>query len=207
MFGTVMKYTNNIKEIRYDTEPMKDIRLVIQSGNHKYETTTDAEGRYQFNSLPEGVYRVRADIPSYLIYDGPQSVRIKGRGCLPVDITARRKNNIEGRVFDVNDSPMKYVPISLVSADAATDEILSKDHNAWTYALTNEQGYYYFSHLAPGRYFLIINRTDVELLPNGDRVTVPRLFYPGVRDITQALVITLTQDKEPQKYDFHLPQK
>jgi protocatechuate 3,4-dioxygenase beta subunit len=52
---------------------------------------------------------------------------------------------------------MKYVPISLVSAEAATDEILSKDHNAWTYALTNEQGYYNFSHLAPGQYLLIIN--------------------------------------------------
>ena len=67
MFGMVMRYTNNIKEIRYDTEPMKDIRLVIQSGNQKYETTTDTEGKYQFNGLPEGTYRIRADVPANLI--------------------------------------------------------------------------------------------------------------------------------------------
>ena len=47
----------------------------------------------------------------------PQSVRIKGRGCVPLDITARRKNNIGGKVLDANGNPMKYVPVSLVSAD------------------------------------------------------------------------------------------
>lgn len=205
IFGTVTRSTLDIRKSKYVSEPIQEIKVSLEGNNKQYDVLTDGEGAYQFSNLPTGTYRIRADISVNLPYVAPKSLKVTGHGCVPVNIWARRIEYISGKVLDAYGNPAKYVPISLVSADASVEEILSKDHGAWTYALTNEQGYYEFSQLAPGKYLLIINRTDSQQLPNGDEITVPRIFYPGVRDITQAKAIVINEREKVRSYDFRLP--
>jgi len=205
IFGTVVQSTLDIRKSEYATEPIQGIKVSLEGNNQQSDVLTDREGKYQFTNLSPGTYRIRAEIPANLLHDAPESVKVTGHGCVPVDISARRKEHISGKVLDTYGNPAKYVPISLVSADASIEEILSKDHGAWTYALTNEQGDYEFSQLAPGKYLLIINRTASQQLPNGDEITVPRIFYPGVRDVARARTIVINEREKVRSYDFRLP--
>lgn len=204
VFGTVSRYSTNVRESKTNVEPMEGIKVVLEGGGGRHEAATDGEGRYQFTGLPAGTYRVNAHTPSYLSND-EHAVSVTGQGCVPVDIRAAHQGRIAGRVLDAAGKPLTGVPVSVVLADAAAEQILSEYHNAWAYGLTNQEGSYQFTELAPGRYLLIINRANGRKLPNGDTVKVPRIFYPGVGDIGQAAVITLREGEKNRPYDFRLP--
>ena len=122
---------------------------------------------------------------------------MNGHGCVPLDIIASRKAEITGRVIDKNGETLISVPVSLVPADAIV----------WPFSFTNLQGRFSFSHVPPGRYLLVINRTDYERATGRRRIpTLPTLFYPGVSDAGAATVIILDKDDKPRDYDFRLPE-
>jgi hypothetical protein len=207
VYGKVAQSTHNIKDSRYEAEPLTEVKVVLEGGNERRVAVSDSEGNYQFTGLPAGTYRLRAELPARLSFP-EQTIRVTGRGCVPMDITTNRNGQIAGRVLDMNGNPLAYVPVSLVSADASLEQILSegKDKGAWTFTLTNEQGRYWFTNLAPGRYLLVINRAEFEK-SRGTEISrlLPRLFYPGVIDITQASVVVVRDEQKPREYDFRLP--
>lgn len=204
VFGTVARYSTDVRGNRAIVEPVKDVKVVLEGSDQRLETRTDGEGEYQFTGLPAGTYRVSADTPSYLS-NGKHTVLASGRGCVSADIRAFHEGRIAGRVLDATGRPILGVPVSVVLADAGAKEILSEDHEAWVYGLTNHEGNYQFTALAPGRYLLILNRTGAQKLPNGDSAKVARIFYPGVSDIGRATVITIREGKKNRSYDFQLP--
>lgn len=207
VLGKVTRHTHNIRESRYDVEPLKDVRIILEGSDRRQEVVSDDEGRYQFVGLPTGTYKVRAELPAHLSFD-EQTIKVTGRGCVPLDISARRDGQIVGRVLDADGQPVAYVPVSLVPADAGPEEIFSegKDKGVWTFGLTNEQGRFEFSQLAPGRYLLIINRAEFERTRGTERTrALPRLFYPGAADIGQATVIAVREGQRAREYNFSLP--
>lgn len=127
---------------------------------------------------------------------------------MPLDISALRDGQIGGRVLNVDGQPVASVPVSLVSADARIEEILSdtKDRGAWTFSVTNDEGRFGFSQLAPGEYLLIINRAEFEKTRGNEKAqALPRLFYPGVTGMEHAVVITVRESRKAREYDFRLP--
>jgi hypothetical protein len=207
ILGKVTRHTHNIRESRYDIEPLKDVRIILEGNDQRHEVVTDVEGSYQFAGLRAGTYRVRAELPAHLRFD-EQTIKVTGKGCTPLDISARRDGQLAGRVLDADGLPIVYVPVSLVSADASLEEIFSesKVKGAWTFGLTNKQGRFEFSHLAAGRYLLIINRSEFETTRGTEKTrALPRLFYPGVANIEQSTVITVTEGQRAREYDFRLP--
>ena len=81
-----------------------------------------------------------------------------------------------------------------------------KDKVVWPFSLTTLEGRFSFSQLPPGRYLLIINRTEFETSRGRRREPVlPRLFYPGVSDAAGATVIVVGTEDERREYDFRLP--
>lgn len=207
IFGKVAQHTHNIKESSYDAEPLQNIKVILEGNDQREEVVTDSEGRYEFKRLTAGSYQIRAEVPAYLSY-AEQKIKVTGQGCVPLDIAARRKGQIAGRVLDMKNRPVQSVPVSLVSADASPEEILAegKDKNAWVASWTNHEGRFWFSQLPPGRYLLIINRAEFERsLGSETSRGLPRLFYPGVSDAGGATVIVVGKDDEPQEYEFRLP--
>jgi hypothetical protein len=207
VFGKVTQFTYNIKKVNHEAEPLRDIKVTLEGDNHRQEVFTDSEGRYEFKRLPGGTYRLRAELPAYLGYK-EETFKLNSRGCVPVNISARRKGQIIGRVLGSNGQSLKEVPISLVPADASHEEILAegKDNLVWPLRYTNREGRFSFEHLPPGRYLLIINRTEFERSRGSQRdPALPRFFYPGVSDVSGATVIVVSNDNEPREYDFHLP--
>jgi hypothetical protein len=207
VYGKVTRSTHNIKESRYDYEPLTGVKVFLASNDQDYEAVTDSEGQYQFLGLAAGTYRIRAELPAHLSFK-EETIKVRGQSCVPLDISAMRDGQIAGRVLDINGQPMIYVPVSLVSADAELKDILLniKDRWAWTFSVTNSEGRFGFSRLAPGNYMLIINRAEFERTRGTERAqALPMLFYPGVTSIDQAVVITLREGQKAREYDFHLP--
>ncbi|HEU4435148.1 MAG TPA: carboxypeptidase-like regulatory domain-containing protein [Pyrinomonadaceae bacterium] len=208
VFGKITQHTYNIKKHEIDVETLQKIRVTLEGNNERKEVLTDSEGNYEFRGVSAGTYRVQADLPAYLGgYAPEEEFKLTGRGCAPIDFRAWRKAQIAGRVLDVNGKPLVSVPVTLVSADATPEQILyeNKDKTAWPFSITNREGRFNFSHLAPGRYLLIINRAEYEKARGKEWSALPRLFYPGVNDLAAATVIVVSDEAEPREYNFTLP--
>jgi hypothetical protein len=208
IFGKATRSTFNIRESRYDVEVLKGVTITLEGNSRRQKVVSDSEGKYDFKHLAAGTYRLRALVPANLSY-AEQTIKITGHGCVPLDIRAMRKGEITGTVFDASGKPLGQVPISIVSADVSLPQMLvegCRETCPWTFTFTDEQGRYQFSHLGPGRYFLIINRTAYERAL-GTEVSrlLPRLFNPGVNDIAEATAIVVRDAQNTPEYDFHLP--
>ena len=207
VFGIVVHSAHNLKESRFEANSLQNTKVILEGNNQRQEVVTDSEGRYEFKDIPVGTYRVRAEIPANLSYDEP-TIKLTGRECVPLDIIARYKGQIAGRVLDVNGKPLVDIPVSIVSADATLEQILSqgKEKNYGILTFTDREGRYGFAQLASGRYLLIINRLESEK-SSGSEISraLPRLFYPGVSDLGGATVIVVGKEHEPREYTFRLP--
>lgn len=108
----------------------------------------------------------------------------------------------------MNGKPLVSVPVSLVRADASVEALFAESKNkvVWPVSFTNEVGRFLFTQLPPGRYLLIINRTEFERSRGGETIRhLPRMFYPGVSDVSGATVIVVGKDNDAREYDFRLP--
>ncbi len=208
LFGKVEQRILNIRKSEFEAESLKNIKVTLEGNNQQREALTDGEGRYEFKGLSPGTYQIRADVPAPLS-SGSKTVKVTGRACVALDISARHRGRIAGSVVDMNGRPLVAVPVSLVSAETNLEEFLSEnnDKNAWSWQLTNQMGRYVFSYLAPGRYLLLINRSELERSQGSEAARVlPRLFYPGVSETTGATVIVVrADDHKPGDYEFRLP--
>ena len=207
VFGKVAQVSFNIKRNDRVAEALKNIKVILEGTNQRQEVFTDSEGRYEFKRLPTGTFQIQAELPAHLSF-AMQTIKTNGRGCVPYDITPRSKGFIAGRVLDVNGKPLLSVPVSIVPADASVEDLLAeiKDSTVWPVAFTGDEGRFSFSQLPPGRYLLIINRTEVEKSQARETYRhLPRLFYPGVSDVSGATAIVVGKDDEAREFDFRLP--
>ncbi len=115
---------------------------------------------------------------------------------------------ISGRITDAKGAAVSNLSVSLVLADAAPEEILEEKENeiAWILGSTNEKGEYHFGMLPAGRYLVVINRANFERTRGSEQAQkIPRLFYPGVKSIEEATVISIKEGEQVEKKDFRLP--
>ena len=204
IFGRV--FQQGFKETTVQVEPLPEVRVSLESDDERREVVTDKEGRYAFQSLAAGTYRIRVEVLPHLLYL-EQTVKASDGGCIPLNLFAVHKGEIAGRVLDTNGKPVRQVAITLVSADAKPEHILSagKDKTLGMSSNSFNDGTFRFPTLTPGRYLLIVNRDDHGTSGSDIVRALPRLFYPGVNDIKGATVIVVGQDQKPQTYDIVLP--
>jgi len=123
-------------------EPRRLVVLHALTWGWARETRVDEEGRYRFQYLPGGEYRLVAGaVESGLIrLDGRNTVEVP-----PLDVSSLSRSLIEGEVLDRAGCPQPWVKISLRSADGASRE-------AWT----DSSGRFRFGGLEPGTYYLVV---------------------------------------------------
>ena len=205
--STRINYSNLLGPIFYGN-PAPGVKVFAVGKEQTYETIADDKGVYRFFDLPAGEYKLSPDFPPYFaLRDAENTAKTTNQGCALVYLAAHRKGVINGKVLDADGNPIKGVYVSLVSADAAPNEILAESNNnfQWAVSVTLENGEYGFAYLPAGNYYIVINRAERERT-YGDKAAqkLPRLFYPGVLNLEKAVVVSIKEGEQIKGKDFHL---
>ena len=197
IFGEVRlrRWNREIGEHDYPWPPLKDARLLL-AGPKQFEGKTDANGKYSVSGIPPGKYKVRVDLPEGLsIYNPEQELEVHDRGCSQAFFLAEADTRITGKVLDAQgtgaaDVLMELVPVTRQAGIHAS------------YERTDKEGRYALRLLKPGQYYLGVR---IAGSAGATYVPYPQTYYPGVKDRSQATVITITEGQHIDLAELILP--
>jgi hypothetical protein len=161
--------------------------------------TTDQNGRYRFDALEPGRYRVSVQKAGFATMLGPglPEVTLKaGERHTDLNVTIQRGAAIVGRVLDENGEPIANANVMAWRRPPVANGAVAPARlgliPAGSAAQTNDLGEFRLFGLAPGEvYVQATSRPDFGR-PTSPRPTVPLgTFFPGTPDVAGAMPITL----------------
>ena len=197
IFGQVglRRWNREIREYDYPWPPLKDAKLLF-TGPKQFEGKTDADGKYSISGIPPGKYKVRIELPAGLsVYKAEEEFEVQDRACRQVFFLAETDTQITGKVLDAQGMSAADVLMELVPV---TREV--GIHGA--YERTDKDGRYTMRLLKPGRYYLGVR---IAGSAGATYVPYPQTYYPGVKDQSQATVITITEGQRIELAELILP--
>jgi hypothetical protein len=175
---------------------MKGIPILLQGNGLRYETITDDQGQFLIK-VPEGEYEVRVELADQFDQEfAAKTIRVNDGGCARLAFTAEPGGRIRGRVRDAEGMSRARISVDLVSADPNENDRSQQGTSAWS----DEEGYFDFKRLAPGRYLLGIN---LRMPPNAQQPYRP-IYYPGETEAAQAGIISIGLGEQSAGHDLRL---
>jgi hypothetical protein len=136
--------------------------------------TTDADGKFDVQ-VPPGDYTLTPVVPETIrVYGAPFRTSVHARGCAPVQFSIVSNGRIEGRVVQVDGSPVGRASVAVVPADLPPGQRL--DSFTSPTGSTNQNGEFQVDAILPGRYVVAVNARF------GPRLNTPypTTYFPGV---------------------------
>jgi protocatechuate 3,4-dioxygenase beta subunit len=175
------------------------------------QTLTDQDGRYVFEQVAAGGYRVQVQKAGFAPVSDPAQpppviTVAAGQSLDNVDFRLQKGGAITGRVLDANGDPMSDARIMAMRrgpSSAPGGRLLPAPMQGMQQ--TNDLGEYRVSGLAPGEYFIAaaprgmspFGGPGVSPAPAGTaRMTTAMTFYPGTTDQVAAQVIVVAPGAE-----------
>lgn len=192
-----------------DLPTIAGVRVEADGPAGRHATLTDAEGRYAFEGLEPGMYKVDVYKPGFASLVGrfgsfAPETEVDPRGCAQLDLYMRRvwAASVSGRVVRSNGMPAPAgLPVFLLRVNEGED----KKELGWAFAgdpqVTDEGGQYVFHGVAPGRYKIALNLYRYPTV----KAPYPTLFWPAARSETQASIIEVGEAETGRRFDFILP--
>ena len=155
-------------------------------GRSRLQTVTDQDGRYFFEELEPGPYRLTVQKTGYVPLD-PASVPtywvVAGQSLDVATVSLQKGGVVAGRILDSFGDPMVDISVRAVKPGAAIDRMGEASR-------TNDLGEFRVFGLAPGEYIIAASPR-----PFGSdalsRTMVSSTFYPGTSDPSAAQVLTI----------------
>jgi hypothetical protein len=209
IFGSVDEHARRLGKYEYDIDrvgPMSNIKLIAQSANDRYETTTDQNGRYRISNLKPGKYKLSVLLPEGYssLFDFVRTIVDLDIGpdtCVEHSFDAQIDGRIGGHVFAADGQPVPdQVQVSIVTLESSTKGMTGVESRS---EYTKNLGWYEFDGLLPGKYLLGISIADAPQKHTPYATT----YYPNTPDRAQARVFTLELGQKLTNIDFRLPPK
>jgi len=182
-------------ENEYPWPPVKDARLLF-AGPKQFEGKTNDDGEYTVSGIPPGKYKVRVDLPEGLsTYESELELDVQDRGCREVFFLAEPDTRITGKVLDAQGMSAADVLMELVP--------VTREFNKHPeFVRTDKEGRYVWKMLKPGRYYLGVRIVG---MAGSTYVPYPQTYYPGVKDRSQATIITISEAQRIELDELILP--
>jgi hypothetical protein len=193
--------------------PVRRARVTLQSDTAAtFTTDTDTDGRYRFDHLVAGTYRIVVDKPGFVpvlqggrrAFDPPPPFDLKAGQSLTADIQMQRGAALQGRVVTDTGDPAANIVVSAVRLVYGP---YGKRPSAIRTAVTDDQGRFRVHTLPAGDYYLDAAPDPRTLAsgmpPAGDRPVIPaRTYYPGTPRVSDARLVTLVTGQDAENLDF-----
>ncbi len=208
VFGQVNQYQQKLGIYEHATDrvgPITGMKVVAQSPNDKYESTTDQNGRYKLSNLKPGNYTLSVLLPEGYssLYDFSRTsvdLKVDSDTCVERSFEAQIDGRISGQILDADGQPVPdQLQVSIVTLESSTKRMGQVE----TRSEYTKKGVYEFDGLAPGKYLLGISIAGAPY----KTTPYPTTYYPNTADRTQARVFTLEHGQKLTNIDFRLSNK
>jgi hypothetical protein len=172
------------------------------SDKAQFFTTTDADGKYEFDPLGPGKYKITAD-PIGGFRPDESELKVTRGSCWVLALSKSPHAEISGHVRYPDGTPAADAPVL----------IFNDDGSGYFTVKSNNDGVYRSDTMRPGKYAVGINLPDApawkyQACGGPDCETPPVfLYYPGMQDRSGALVIALAEDEKRDNVDFAIPRQ
>ncbi len=174
-------------------------------GDAASETTSDAAGRFVFDGIAPGTYRITADATGYLQPEysaGDALVLAPAQIVKDLQLKLTPQGEISGRVLADPDHPLAGVEVvALRSLQAGNARRMIRAAETRSGAL----GEFRLTDLPPGNYLLAANRPlRIRILPDAAFIAT---FYPSAPDANGAVPVHLTAGQDASSSDIQMLQE
>jgi len=195
--------------------PIAGARITLMSAGRPttmppplFETMADADGRFAFDAVPPGEYRIQAIRAGYAMptFDTPPSSVSVAAGQTQSDvmITLLRGGAIAGRVTDATGEPQAEVRVMALQRVQNGPPMPVPTGPG---AQTDDLGAYRVYGLAPGQYYLQVIAQPMmgpfSVVAARPTVSIPT-YYPAARAIDGAQTITVTAGETVKDADIRV---
>lgn len=177
-----------------------NVTAIHKANKRQYSTLSGPDGRYEFEPLPPGEYKLKVSTTKSLAPDDSE-ITLKGGECWDLTLTRPSHASISGYIKKSDGTPARGIDVVLIGAD-----------NSWYLTTqTDEKGRFSFDSQTPGEFVVGFN---FPAKPNwfngaggGSGVAFPPAswFYPGVPNRSSASTIRLQPDQKLDNINVTLP--
>lgn len=179
--------------------PIAGARVVFAfRGRSRLPAMTDMDGRYFFEDLEPGPYRLTVEKSGYVPLDPatiPTIWVVAGQSFDVATVSLQKGGVVAGRILDSFGGPMADINVRAVKPGAAIDLMGEASR-------TNDLGEFRVFGLAPGQYIVVASPR-----PFGSdalsRTMVSSTFYPGTPDPSAAQLLTVNAGETVAGIEFH----
>jgi hypothetical protein len=183
-----------------DKKAVSGARVVAsrKSDNTQFFTTTNANGHFEFEPLAPGRYELAVD-PVGTFRPDDSGVEVSRGSCWDVTMSRSPHGQISGRLRHSDGSPVADAPVFIMEKEGYNTVRSDKD------------GYFKSDGMRPGEYVVGISLPGAPPWKyggcGGAACETPPiyLYYPGMQNRSDALVITLADDEKRDDIDFTIP--
>lgn len=192
-----------------DRKPVPGVNVVAsRSSDHaQLFAKTDANGDYEFQPVPVGKYEFTVDSIGRF-YVGDAALEVSRGACREVTLWKEPEpphTRLSGHVERSDGLPESEIPVL----------IMREDGSWYTTEKSDASGYFREDSLAPGKYVVGIKLPDApawkfggSCAGEGCKNQIPEesfLYYPGMHNRADALLITIGKDEKRDDIDFIVP--